>query len=164
MIRNVTCEDAEKISEIYEYYVNNTSISFELVPPSVDEMKSRIKEYTQKYPWLVYEINGGIVGYAYASKFRERKAYGNTVELSVYLSKDFCRKGYGKEIVKALIERLREMGFYTAIAGITYPNEKSEHLFMSLGFEYVGTYKNVGYKNGKWHSVMEFLLPLRAYD
>ncbi len=164
MIRNVTTEDAAKIVEIYDYYVKNTSISFELTTPSVNQMKNRINEYTKKYPWLVYELDGNIIGYAYASKFREREAYKNTVVLSVYFSMDFCGKGYGKEIMGVLIKLLKEMGFYTAIAGITYPNEKSEGLFRSLGFDYVGVYKNVGYKNNAWHSVMEFLLPLRDYS
>lgn len=161
MIRNVTPDDAARIVEIYDYYVNNTSISFEVTTPSIEEMKRRINEYTKKYPWLVYVVDGNIIGYAYASKFREREAYKNTVVLSVYFSKDFCGKNYGKEIMRALIERLKELGFYTAIAGVTYPNERSEGLFRSLGFEYVGIYKNVGYKNGELHSVMEFLLPLR---
>lgn len=164
MIRNVTVDDAARIVEIYDYYVKNTSISFELTTPSVNQMRNRIIEYTRKYPWLVYELDGKIIGYAYASKFREREAYKHTVVLSVYFSLDYCSKGYGKEIVKTLIEKLKEMGFYTAVAGVTYPNEKSEGLFRSLGFEYVGMYKNVGYKKNNWYSVMEFILPLRPYQ
>ncbi len=163
MIRSVRVEDAARILEIYDYYVNNTSVSFEITTPGINQMQDRITEYTKKYPWLVYELEGKIIGYAYATKFREREAYKYTVVLSVYFSKDYCGRGYGKEIMLALIERLKEMGFYTAIAGVTYPNEKSEGLFRSLGFEYVGMYKNVGYKNNEWHSVKQFLLPLRPY-
>lgn len=163
MIRSVRVEDAARIVEIYDYYVNNTSVSFEITTPSINQMQDRIAEYTKKYPWLVYELEGKVIGYAYATKFREREAYRYTVVLSVYFSKDYCGRGYGKEIMLALIEKLRNMGFYTAIAGVTYPNVKSEGLFRSLGFEYVGMYKNVGYKNNEWLSVMQFSLPLRTY-
>lgn len=164
MIREVALSDAGRIAEIYAPYVENTAISFESEAPTADEMASRIEHYTENYPWIVYEAEGRVVGYAYASAFRQRKAYSPTAEMSIYFDKNYCSHGYGTVLLAELISRVRQMGYYTAIACITWPNEKSERLFKNAGFSFVGIYKNVGYKYGEWRSVMEYILPLREYD
>lgn len=154
MIRKAQNTDAAKIASIYRHYVENTSITFELTPPDEAEMLCRITKYTQKYPWLIMEVDGEIVGYAYGSKFREREAYRYTTEISVYISEEKRGRGYGRQLAVALLDELVRYGFYTAMAGITSTNENSIHLFQSLGFDVCGTYPNVGFKGGEWLSVV----------
>lgn len=164
MIRNIKEEDAKRISEIYSYYVLNTTISFEIIPPTTEEMKYRITEYTKNYPWLVYEIDGLVIGYAYANRFKTREAYKHTAELSVYFDKSHIHKGYGKALTKALLERLSGTDCYTAIVCIDYPNENSQRLFESLGFTCVGITKNVGRKFNRWLSVIDYYYQIQDYD
>ncbi len=161
MIRNVQLKDAKEIANIYRYYVEETVISFDICAPSVTEMENRITRYTKKYPWLVYELNGKIVGYAYANQFKKKVAYDSTVEISIYIHKDFCSKGYGNEILRALLKQLNDYPYYMAIACITYPNEKSQRLFKKLGFKYVGQYNNVGRKFDQWLSVVDYELQIK---
>ncbi|MEG0541398.1 MAG: N-acetyltransferase family protein [Angelakisella sp.] len=164
MIRNATPADAARIAEIYRYYVENTTISFEAVPPDTAEMQARIETYTQHYPYIVYEENGIVVGYCYGSRFRERKAYDPSVELSVYLHKDCCGKGYGRVLVQELLERLRQEGYYTVISTIVADNGQSRKLFESMGFQLIGIYKNIGRKFDRWLDLAEYALPLRPYE
>jgi len=152
-IRNVKETDAPDIAAIYRYYVENTTITFEAVAPTTEEMAGRIKKYTQKYPWIVMESEGEIVGYAYACAFRERVAYRFTVEMSVYLSMAHCKKGYGRALAEVLLTELEKRGFYTVIAGITATNQPSISLFKKLGFEPCANLVHVGYKNEEWLSV-----------
>lgn len=153
VIRKVKESDAPKIVSIYQYYVENTAVTFELDTPSIEEMTHRIKKYTEKYPWIVLEVNDEVIGYAYASQFRERVAYRFTVEVSVYLAKDQCGMGYGRILTESLLEELVDCGFYVAIAGITASNNISIKFFESFGFEACANFVNVGYKSGEWHSV-----------
>lgn len=153
-IRKVKFSDAAQITNIYKYYVENTAITFELTSPSVEEMRHRIEKYTRVYPWIVLEIDGEVIGYAYAGQFREREAYRFTTEISVYLSISQSKKGYGRELATSLLEELTRRGFYIAIAGITASNQISIGFFESLGFEACANYRNVGYKNREWHSVV----------
>jgi len=153
-IRNVKLSDAAQIADIYGYYVKNTAISFELSPPSEEEMRHRIEKYTKVYPWIVLEIDGEIIGYAYAGQFRERAAFRFTTEISVYLSLSNLMKGYGRALAVELLKELTRRGFYVAIAGITASNQISIEFFESLGFEECAKFNNVGYKNGEWHSVV----------
>lgn len=164
MIREVELEDAEAIQKIYSHYVENTTISFEYDAPDETEMERRIRHYKRDYPYIVIVEEGRVVGYAYGSRYRERKAYDHTAEISVYVDKEEQGKGYGKMLTKELLKRLREKGIYTAIAVATSGNERSNRLFLSLGFKQAGTLDNVGYKNGRWVGILEFLLPLRKYD
>jgi phosphinothricin acetyltransferase len=165
MIREVTYHDAGRIAEIYGYYVVNTPTSFEIDPPSAEDMEKKIRELkADGYPWLVYEEDGRILGYAYASRFREREAYRYTVEVSVYLDLEVRGKKIGHALMESLLEKVRAMGFYTVVSIVTTPNERSERLFRSLGFEYVGTFRNIGYKLGAWRSVSQFSLKLKDYD
>ncbi len=153
-IRVAKASDAKDIQRIYAPYVKNTNITFEYVIPSVEEMAKRIKKTLENYPYLVAEMDGRIVGYAYASLYRERHAYLWDSELSIYLDEDY----HGQSIAKALYEKLfnilQAMHIQNVYACITYPNEKSEKFHQKFGFELIGCFHQVGYKFEKWHDVI----------
>ena len=161
MIRLATLEDAAAVAEIYRPYVESTVITFEVVPPTNDEMRSRMAGVLARLPWLVAEDAGRIVGYAYASPHRERAAYQWSVDTAVYLHRDAHRKGIGRSLYSALFPMLVRQGFVNAYAGITLPNEKSVGLHEAMGFLPVGIYRNVGFKAGQWLDVGWWHLPLR---
>ena len=98
IIRIAKEQDAAALQEIYKYYVENTAISFEITPPTVEEFRERIAKTLEKYPYLVCEDEGGIIGYAYSSVFRDREAYTHCVENTIYLDKKYLRMGYGKAL------------------------------------------------------------------
>jgi phosphinothricin acetyltransferase len=158
-IRLATAADAAPIQAIYAPYVRETVVSFELEPPSVDKMANRIRK---TLTWLVREdAQGSVVGYAYASKHRERAAYQWSVDVTVYIDPAFHRKGVGRGLYTALFGLLRLQGFYNAYAGITQPNEASVGLHTAMGFQPVGVYRSVGYKFGQWHDVTWLSLRLQ---
>ncbi len=163
-IRNALEKDSEEILKIYSYYIKNTSITFEIDVPTLDEFTERVRLIIKSYPYIVYVIDEKIVGYAYASKHRERAAYVYDVEVSVYLEKDCLGKGIGSKLYEKLFDMLLKQGFYNVYSGITMPNEKSENLHKRFQFEEVGTYKKVGFKHGKWHDVKWFQKALRDHD
>ena len=153
MIRSVYIEDAEAVCSIYNHYVRNTIITFEETPVSIDEMKDRIAETTVSLPWVVWEDNEEIKGYAYASKWKTRSAYRFSVESSIYLQPDFIGKGAGKILYEALISELRNRSLHTVIGGIALPNESSVALHERLGFIKVAHFKDVGRKFEQWIDV-----------
>jgi len=154
MIRTVTKDDSTKIAEIYNYYITDTSITFEKEPISADEICCRISDIvSSSLPWLVIENNDDIIGYAYATKWRARPAYKHSVETTVYLSKSCLGKGFGKLIYSELVSQLTSVGFHTAIGGIALPNEASVRLHESLGFKKVAHFQEVGNKFEKWIDV-----------
>jgi phosphinothricin acetyltransferase len=153
MLRNVGPEDASQICEIYNYYVQNTIITFEESLVSEDDMKSRIVQSLKKYPWIVYEKNNLILGYAYASEWKSRCAYKHSVETTVYLQQDAKRNGIGTLLYKNLMEQLGRNNVHAAIAGIALPNDASIALHEKLGFKKIGLFKEVGYKFGNWIDV-----------
>ncbi|WP_458206512.1 arsinothricin resistance N-acetyltransferase ArsN1 family B [Haladaptatus sp. NG-SE-30] len=152
-IRLATESDAPQIAAIYEPIVRETVISFETDPPDETEMADRISATLPTYPWLVCEHDGETLGYAYASSHRSRDAYQWSVDVSVYVRADHRRSGVGRGLYESLFALLRPQGFYNAYAGIALPNPASVGLHESMGFEQVGVYRNVGYKNGAWHDV-----------
>ncbi|MFL5291268.1 MAG: arsinothricin resistance N-acetyltransferase ArsN1 family B [Myxococcales bacterium] len=161
MIRPASAADAEAIAAIYRPIVLDTAISFETVPPGPAEMERRIAAALEIAPWLVYEEQGKVGGYAYGSRHRERAAYQWSVDVSVYVDGAFRRRGIGSALYKALFPLLRLQGFFAAHAGITLPNAGSVGLHESLGFVRVGVYRSVGYKLGAWHDVGWWQLSLR---
>jgi L-amino acid N-acyltransferase YncA len=163
-IRSAIVEDAARLLDIYSHYVENTCVSFEMEAPSLEEFTARVRESLERYAWLVYEVNGEIVGYAYAGPFRARGAYRYTASTSVYIREGYHRQGIGKALYEALFGVLRGRGFYTLVAGVALPNPGSVGLHCAMGFCEVGVYHNVGYKAGGWRDVMHLELPLRAYD
>ncbi len=153
MIRAVSLSDARSISDIYNVYVKNSTITFEEIPVSPDTMMERIKSATQNYPWLVYEIDGSVVGYTYGRKWRNRAAYRNSVETGTYLHPQFTGRGIGSELKKELLGLLKEKSFHTVISGIALPNPASIALNEKFGFKKVAHFKEVGYKFNRWIDV-----------
>ncbi|GAB3506152.1 GNAT family N-acetyltransferase [Amycolatopsis cihanbeyliensis] len=152
-IRDASARDAEACAAIYAPYVTDTAISFESEPPSVAEMAERIAAATRTHAWLVLEHAGTIVGYAYGGPFKSRAAYRWSCEVSVYLDAGRRRAGGGRALYRALLDRLAERGFRTAVAGMTLPNEASTGLHHAMGFEPVGTCRRIGWKHGAWRDV-----------
>jgi L-amino acid N-acyltransferase YncA len=113
-------------------------------------MAERIRK---AHVWLVAERDGKIVGYAYGGRHRDRAAYNLTVEVSAYVDRALHRTGLGRRLYTELFDRLKDRGFRLLVAGITLPNDASVGIHEALGFERVGVYKNIGYKNGDWWDV-----------
>lgn len=152
-IRLASEADAERIGEIYNWYVSNTIITFETAEVSPAEMKRRIHEKLNRYDWIVGEFRRRIVGYAYYGPFRPRAAYGHTVESTVYLSRDSTGKGLGRQIYSALIQSAADRGFREVIGVIALPNPASIALHQALGFREAGTLRAVGHKFNKYVDV-----------
>ena len=159
MIRLATPEDGAALAAIYDPIVASTAISFETEPPGPAEMGGRVASILQHAPWLV-DDDGGVRGYAYASRHRERAAYAWAVNAAVYVGAAFRRSGVGSRLYLKLFEILRLQGFIAVCAGITLPNAGSAGLHESLGFHPVGVYRGVGYKLGAWHDVLWLQLDL----
>jgi L-amino acid N-acyltransferase YncA len=145
--------DAAPCAAIYSRYVHESAVSFEEVAPSDREMAGRIERIGATHPWLVAEHDRGVVGFAYASRHRERAAYRWAVDVTVYVDPAHHRRGIGRRLYEALLALLRERGFHVACAGIALPNDASVRLHEALGFEPVGVYRDIGYKAGAWHDV-----------
>lgn len=163
MIRSATLDDAAAIRTIYAPIVEHTSISFEYVVPSVEEIRARIEKTLPTHPWLV-EDDGGITGYAYGSVYRAREAYRWSVEVSVYVGEHARRRGVARRLYQSLFAELAEQGFVTAYAGITMPNQESVAFHESMGFRACGRMPRAGYKHGSWHDVGFFHRALRDCD
>ena len=160
-IRMAEPADGEQAAAIYAPVVTGTPISFELAPPSAQEMAARIGSYLAVAPWLVCDDGPRMLGYAYASKHRERAAYRWSVDVSVYVRTGCRRGGVGRALYTSLFELLRLQGFYAAHAGITLPNPASVGLHESMGFRPVAVYPKVGFKLGRWHDTGWWQLELR---
>ena len=154
--------DAPAVQAIYAPFVSDSAISFETVVPDVAEMRRRIDSHRGRYPWLVFEAHGVVVGYAYATAHRTRQAYQWSVDVSVYVDPRFHRRGIGRALYLALFDLLRRQRFVNAYAGITLPNPSSVGLHRSVGFEPIGVYRQVGFKFDRWHDVT--WLHLRLLD
>lgn len=153
MIRQVNIEDADKIAEIYNYYINSTIVTFEEQMVDAEEMKKRILGVIQKFPWIVYENNGQIIGYAYAIIWKNRSAYKHSVESTVYLNPKITGNGIGSKLYYELIKQLKDLGVHVVIGGISLPNLVSVALHEKFGFKKVAHFKEVGYKFNKWVDV-----------
>jgi phosphinothricin acetyltransferase len=162
-LRDATPEDAGAIAAIYSHYVATTWITFEETPVSAEEMAGRMAEVgAASLPWLVAECEGRVVGYAYATKWKGRCAYRHSVESTVYLDATVTGRGIGKQLMHALLERLRAASKHTVIAGIALPNAASVALHEGLGMRRVATFAEVGFKFGRWIDVaywQTFLAP-----
>ena len=150
MIRVASAGDAEAVAAIYAPIVRDTTISFEIEPPTVAEMGQRIAKTLQTYPWLVAEVAGEVVGYVYASKHRDPGAYRWSANVSAYVGEGARRNGVGRALYERLIAILKAQGFHSAFAGIALPNDASVGLHEAVGFKPIGIYKEVGFKHGQW--------------
>lgn len=155
-------DDAAACLAIYRPWVEESTVSFETELPSVEAFTERMAALLERWPWLVAEREGAVVGYAYGSPHRQRAAYRFSVEVSAYIDRDHHRQGLAGRLYRALFAVLRAQGVVNAYAGVTLPNPASERFHAAMGFEPVGTYRHVGFKNGGWHDVTWSALTLQA--
>ena len=161
-IRLATVEDAEAMLDVYRPYVERTAVSFELDPPDVAEFENRIAHTLERYPWLVLECGGVIVGYAYAGPLKSRAAYSHSVEVSIYLCEDARGQGLGRWLYDSLEALLRELGVMNLYACITYSDDEhdpyltrdSVFFHEHVGYTRVGAFHNCGRKFDRWYSVV----------
>lgn len=154
MIRLVQEQDIKAIREIYAYYVEHDSATFDVEVPSKEAMKQRIQEISSVYPYYVYELNGCVIGYAYAHPYYGRKAYLWNVEVSVYVHKDYLHQKIGSKLYQQLFETLKELGYYKAYACITASNKGSIKMHEVFNFKEIGYFKEAGYKFKTWWDVI----------
>ena len=160
-IRVAKIEDAEELLAIYAPYVKNTAISFEYDVPSLEEFQGRMKNILQKYPYLVAERDGEIVGYTYASVFKQRAAYDWDVETTIYVKQDDRKTGIGRQLYAALEEALSRQNILNLNACIGYPETEDAYLTKNsvqfhehLGFRMVGEFRKCGYKFNRWYNMV----------
>ncbi|HYM34436.1 MAG TPA: arsinothricin resistance N-acetyltransferase ArsN1 family B [Steroidobacteraceae bacterium] len=152
--RIASSTDAEALTRIYNHYIRESVITFEEIEVSPQEMASRVAKITElSLPWLVAESEGVVVGYAYASKWKERSAYRFSVETTVYLDPNNTGQGIGSRLYRDLLTSLRGKSVHAVIGGIAQPNEASVALHERLGFTKVAHFKEVGFKFGRWVDV-----------
>lgn len=153
MIRDVLLSDSNQIADIYNYYILNSTVTFEEEIIDSSEMSDRIRKIIPTLPWIIFEENEHILGYAYATPWRARSAYRFSVEISVYVRNNYHKKGIGSILYANLIAQLKSLGAHAIIGGITLPNEASIKLHEKMGFKKVAEFEEVGFKFGKWLSV-----------
>ena len=162
-VEKVSVEDAAELLKIYAPYVEKTAISFEYEVPSLEEFEGRIKNISSKFPYIKVVENGEILGYAYATSFKGRRAYDWSVETTVYVREDVKRKGVGKLLYSTLENSLNDMGVLNLNACIAYLSgdkkddnltNDSYHFHQKLGYNLVGTFHDSGYKLGKWYDMI----------
>ena len=153
MIRNASAKDSVEICRIYNYYVQNSIATFEDMPVTPTDMRNRITKTTSKFPWLVSEMGENLIGFAYATDWKQRAAYKFTVESTIYIDHEKAGNGFGKELYNELISMLKKFGFKQAIGSIALPNEASVKLHEQLGYKKSGILRNVGLKFGQWIDV-----------
>jgi phosphinothricin acetyltransferase len=153
-IRSATTSDADVIANIYNHYVTDTIVTFEEEPVSSFEMVRRMEEvWSSVLPWLVAELDGRIVGYAYATKWKARYGYRFSTEVSVYLDTEHGGRGIGSKLYGELFPILRERGIRNIIGGIALPNAASVALHEKFGMEKVAHFKSIGVKFNQWIDV-----------
>ena len=160
MIRPVCAEDAEEIAAIYNYYVRETTISFETEELSLEQMRARVVDFAAACPYLVWEEAGRVLGYAYAHPWKERAAYAHTWEVTIYLHPEARGRGIGRELMAQLIPACRQAGCEVLIACITHGNETSCAFHQRLGFRQVSHFSGVGRKFGELLDVVDYQLSL----
>jgi len=151
-IRLIKPEDCGKVLDVYRPYVEETAYTFEYEVPTIEDFSKKIEKITAQYPWLVCEYNGEIVGYAYGSTHRERIAYQWSVESTIYMNRQYHRKGIARILYDTLFKILREQGYFSVYAGVLATNNESVQFHKAVGFEEIGLFKNIGYKLEEWHT------------
>ena len=163
-IRTAQPGDAPSVQAIYAAVVLDSAISFEEVPPTVEEMRQRIATTLATFPYLVALHDGQVVGYAYAGAHHARAAYRWSVDVTVYIAENQRRNGVGRQLYERLLPLLRKLGYRSAYAAIALPNPGSVGLHERLGFRPVGTFPQVGFKLGSWHDVGYWHCELAEHD
>ncbi len=163
-VRSATVADLPRILEIYAPYVENTAISFEYTVPTLVEFTARFLEITARFPWLLWEEDGVILGYAYGSLPFERAAYQWCAEASIYLCPPACGKGIGKRLYAELERRLRLQGYRKVYAIITTANEASVAFHRAVGYRHTASFANCGYKFGRWYGTVWMEKELNTWE
>lgn len=146
--------DAAAVADVYRPYVDGTTISFEASAPSAGEMVERMRTVLAWTPWLVAEdADAGVLGYAYASRHRERAGYRWSVDISVYVDQHARGRGVGRLLYGQLLPILRRQRFVNVYAGIGLPNDASVAIHESLGMSLIALYEKIGWKRGRWVDV-----------
>ena len=158
--RLATIDDAEATRAIYNVEVAESTVTFDLVPRTLDEQRAWLSARSGAHAVLVAEDNGDVVGFASLSPYRDRPAYSTTVEDSVYVRRDQQGKGVGKLLLGDLVGLATSHGFHAMVARIVGGHDASIALHRSLGFEVVGTEREVGRKFGRWLDVLVMQLLL----
>ena len=160
-IRSATLQDAKVLLDIYAPYVEKTAITFEYDIPSVEEFASRIQKTKERYPYLVAERDGELLGYAYVSAFKERAAYDWAVETSIYLKEDQKGQGLGRMLYEALEDAVKSQNILNLYACIGYPEVEDEYLTKNsvefhyhMGYRMIGEFKKCGYKFNRWYNMV----------
>jgi len=160
-IRDVNINDSKELLKIYEYYVLNTAITFEVEVPTIENFNDRIKRISSKYPYICLEEDGVIKGYAYTHEFYGREAYKYSNEVTIYLDHNSKGKGYGKLLYNELEKRLKEMGIKNLYACIASPvvidshlDNNSEEFHNHLGYKRIGLFTKCGYKFNTWYNMI----------
>lgn len=159
-IRDATENDAGACAAIYAHYVTNTYVTFEEEPPSVEAMAARIAAAQASHAWLVAEDAGRVLGFAYASRFKERVAYRYTCEVTIYLDGSATGQGLGRRMYTHLLTRVSELGYRQAVSVIALPHPSSVGMHESMGFEHTGTLRAIGWKHNGWRDVAWYQRPL----
>jgi phosphinothricin acetyltransferase len=153
-IRSAALADAESLARIYNFYVRETTITFEELQVSSKDMAARVQGVqSSSLPWIVAEVAGEIIGYAFAKKWKERSAYRFSTEVSVFLEEGQSGRGIGSELYRRLLAQLKSAGVRTALGGIALPNEASIALHEKFGFVKVAQLHQVGFKFQNWIDV-----------
>jgi len=152
-VRPVVLADAESIARIYNRYIARSTITFEMTPLETADVEGRVRKAIESFPWLVYERDGIIRGYAYAGAYHGRAAYRQTVEVSVYVEEGFEGRKIGSRLYEALFSILEASDVHAIIAGIALPNPGSIALHERFGMEKVAHFKEVGRKFDRWIDV-----------
>ena len=153
MIRPVRPADAQALADIYNPYIRDTTVTFEEEPVTAEEMALRIETVTAAYPWLIWEEEDRVLGYAYSSVWRARAAYRHATETAIYFATDQCGKGRGALLYRALLDELRRRGFHLVLGGLALPNEASVRLHEKLGFRKAGHMREAGREFDRWIDV-----------
>lgn len=164
LVRLATVEDAAEVLAVYAPYVRDTAVTFETEVPDEAAFAGRMAGIIGRYPYLVVEDAGRIVGYAYAHRIGERAAYAWNAELSVYFAPDCTGRGWGSAVLAALMELLALQGVRTAYSLVTVPNPASMKLHEKLGFTVMGIQTRAGFKLGAWHDVAWLHKPLGSFE
>lgn len=160
-IREATISDVEAMLAIYAPYVEQTAITFEYDVPTADVFRQRLLKVQTKYPWIVAEEHGRIVGYACASAFYERAAYQWAVETSIYVDNGMKRCGIGRRLHEVLEQRLKDQGILNLNACIAFIETEDEYLTQDsvrfherLGYRQVAHFHQCGKKFGRWYDMI----------
>ncbi|PCJ64516.1 MAG: phosphinothricin acetyltransferase [Bacteroidetes bacterium] len=152
-IREAQVSDAGPITNIYNYYIRETILTFDLDEIGISDFEKKIPTIQKSYPFIVATQNNRVIGYAYASQWKTKAAYKHTAETTIYMNPDDRSKGTGLRLYNALLSSMPLYDLVTAIGGITIPNEASIKLHKKLGFHKVAEFKKVGFKFDEWIDV-----------